>query len=89
MCTDEIIMGYKEDSFRDGSIKISEAISWLDMILVSSIQSFNHLFVGSIFFRFGVEVLQTNDVAKPNIYRVVLSIYEMKSSLVGWIAISN
>ena len=57
MRSDKIVIRDKERRENDGAIKRVKAVSGADMEFISSVESFDDLFVGSEFFGNGVEVL--------------------------------
>jgi len=58
----EIVMGHKEYQFSDSAVDTGKTILRLDMIFIGAIEAFDHLFIGSVFFRYFIIVLQTDDI---------------------------
>ena len=63
MRSQEIVVGDEEGGECDRAIPRTKAIAGAQMIFVSAIEAFDELFIAAVFFRFLVEILQTDDGA--------------------------
>ena len=55
-------MGHKEGGQSEGAINAVKPMGRIDMVFVSSVESFDELFIGSVDFGLAVEILESYDL---------------------------